>query len=72
MPDLIDDSLIPPEPELLPCPMCGAVAPEVELCGKYHPQGTRVQCHGCGLRTQRFDRVDKAIGVWNMRRPPVK
>lgn len=53
--------------ELECCPMCGAAYPEVTICGIYHPQGSQVKCFRCGLQTQRFDRLDKAVGAWNMR-----
>jgi hypothetical protein len=51
---------------LLPCPHCGSK--DVELCGKKHPDGySWVQCYGCGAKTQKWDRFDKSVGMWNRR-----
>lgn len=67
--------------ELLPCPFCGAVAPNVavrtltQINGEDDgmPDVFAVNCSftesGCGATGQYSSRVDEAIAAWNTRTP---
>lgn len=50
--------------KLLPCPFCGS---DAELSGMFPHGQYYIQCTGCRVSLW-YDRVDKAIGMWNTRK----
>ena len=63
------------ETTLLPCPMCGAVWPSIQVrwIGFTHTHngafsaGYRGECCDCGLITRAFNDEAEAIAAWNSR-----
>lgn len=52
--------------QLSACPMCGSQ--DVSFCGAASPnEYTWAKCEGCGTQSQKWDRFDKTVAMWNRR-----